>query len=479
VFFNSIEFFIFLFIFLSLYFRSRGNNRLIILVVASLFFYGWYDPRTLLLLILLILFNYFLGVKINNEKGKGQKTLLISGVIINLSILGAFKYTNFFIKAFESFLHLNPQNNHIQLTTLDIILPIGISFYVFEMISYIVDIHRKKIIPETNILKFSLYVSFFPRLVAGPILRPGLFIPQIDTALYKNPTWDTVINGIEIMAWGFFKKIVIADSLAYYVDRLFENPTAYTSLGLVIAIVFYSFQIYCDFSGYSEIAIGLGKITGFDLGINFDRPYFSKSFSEFWQRWHISLSTWLRDYLYIPLGGNRVSISRTYQNLMTTMLLGGLWHGANWTFIIWGVIHGLYLVAQRILTPIHGQIVDFLKIPKRISNIFSVCLVFILTCFAWLFFRAQSLHDAIEIIKIISSSSGNWEFTAVSFQFQAIKGILLCVILYVMEAISFRFAIRKFFNHYPFSRLLAGCLILYSISILGSFQGQTFIYFQF
>jgi alginate O-acetyltransferase complex protein AlgI len=478
MFFNSIEFFIFITWFILFYFTSKGNYRLLVLLGFSLFFYGWHDPKTIFLLLFLIGFNYFLAIKIDSLDSQSKKTSFKLGILVNLLLLIFFKYTNFFIKNSEFILNLFAKGTTLSFINTTIVLPIGISFYIFEMISYLSDVYQNRISSERNILKFSLYISFFPRLIAGPIMRAGYFLPQIDKVLYKNPDWETIIGGIQIILWGFFKKVVIADSLALFVDTIFQSPSNYTSLTLIIAVLFYTFQIYCDFSGYSDIAIGLGKIVGFDLGANFDRPYFSTSFSQFWSRWHISLSSWLKDYIYIPLGGNRISVSRTYQNLLITMLLGGLWHGANWTFVIWGAIHGMYLILQRLLSPTYQKLIKLFKISKLASDVFLVLLVFCLTAIAWIFFRVQNFDDAITIIDIIFRKY-DWNFSSIPSQFQVIKGFLLCFILVVVEAISFYLSFPILFKKHPLLRLFMGCFILYAIALLGSFKGQTFIYFQF
>jgi alginate O-acetyltransferase complex protein AlgI len=473
--FNTIDFLIFIILFLLAYFQTSGNTRLWICLISSYIFYAWSDWQFGLLIIFLTVVNFFIGIKIaNTSNTQTSKNLMWLGVLFNLSLLAVFKYFNFFISSLHTFLSQIGLGTDI--TTLKIIAPLGISFYTFKIISYFVDIYKGKCEVEKNFLKFGIFYTFFPILLTGPIVRPNFFLPQLTD--HKNPSWNQIIFGIELILWGFFKKVVIADSLATVVNIEFAEPVGYTALSLFLCIIFYSFQIYCDFSGYSDIAIGLGCLLGFDFGENFNRPYFSTSFSEFWKRWHISLSSWLRDYLYIPLGGNRHGFHNTWKNLFITMVLGGLWHGANSTFIIWGAIHGVYLIFQRIFGEIYGRLILLLKIPQFFSRIFLVILVFLLTCISWVFFRAETIEKALDIFKIIFTS-GNWSFSAVSFQFQVIKGLFLIVILYTFEGISFKVSLKKIFELKPLLRLFVGAVILWSIAFLGTFSGNSFIYSQF
>ena len=300
--FNSLAFFAFLAIFLPMYFFLKGRFRLWLCLLGSYFFYGFWDYRFLSLILISTLIDYTVGLMLSREESKvRRKRLLVISLIVNLGFLGFFKYFNFFIESFQELvlsMGTSPSFN-----TLYIILPVGISFYTFQSMSYTIDVYYKKIPPEPDFLRFATFISFFPQLVAGPIVRASEFLPQFRTD--KKFEWDRFNSGTGQMLWGFFKKVVVADSLAPFVDQCFAAPDAFSSSHLLVGVVFYSFQIYCDFSGYSDIAIGLARIMGFDFPQNFRTPYFSKNFSEFWQRWHITLSRWLRDYLYIPLGGNR------------------------------------------------------------------------------------------------------------------------------------------------------------------------------
>ena len=337
--FNSEAFAVFLPIVFLLYWFATNrniNSQNFLLLVASYVFYGWWDWRFLFLLVFSTSLDYYTGLKMFKAETKKSKTFWFwLSVGINLGFLGVFKYFNFFADSLAD--SLNAIGWHVSLTTLSIILPVGISFYTFHGLSYVIDIYKDKIEPENNVVTYSLFVSFFPLLVAGPIERATHLLPQIKK---KRLFTDAMFReGILQITAGFFRKMVIADNLAVYVDSVYGNADIHNSSSLLLASVFYAFQIYFDFSGYSDIAIGTAKLFGFSLKENFNLPYFSKSLTEFWRRWHMSLSFWLRDYLYISLGGNRKGIKITYRNLMITMLLGGLWHGASWNFVIWGGMH--------------------------------------------------------------------------------------------------------------------------------------------
>jgi len=369
---------------------------------------------------------------------------------------------------------------------------VGISFYVFKTMSYTIDVYRRTEKAERDLLRFTTFVVFFPELVAGPIVRASRMLPQMKHD--HRFSYARTLDGLTLVASGYVRKVAIADSLAPLVDIRFGNPAAHSSLSLLIGVYFYAFQIYCDFSGYSNIAIGLARIFGFDFGINFDRPYWSESFSEFWTRWHISLSSWLRDYLYIPLGGNRGGTLRTTRNLMLTMLLGGLWHGANWTFVAWGGLHGLYLVMQRLLSPVYQRAVRALRVPKAVSALLLIVVVFHLTCLGWIFFRAESFARAWEIITGIASMT-DMSFAAVPQKFLVIKALLLIAGLILIEAATFLPKKRQpvlaptpgemvTVSAHPPMRTAAARLAFVAASVwvllvFGTFSGNTFIYFQF
>ncbi len=520
--FNSLAFLVFIGIFLPLYFALKGKARLLLCLAGSYFFYGWWDWRFLSLILFSTLIDYTVGIKLDDMKDQAKrKSLLILSMVVNLGFLGFFKYFNFFIDSFQDMLvsaGLNPSQH-----TLSIILPVGISFYTFQSMSYTIDVYFKKIKVEKDFIRFATFISFFPQLVAGPIVRASDFLPQFQEDHKFN--WDRMTSGLGQVLWGFFKKVAVADSLAPFVDQCFANPGNYSSLHLTIGIVFYSFQIYCDFSGYSDIAIGLARMLGFDFPDNFKTPYFSKNFSEFWTRWHISLSSWLRDYLYIPLGGNRggsmgsyivlgafmiATLAMTqslivflvflvvivytwfymrqsekhkntafnYMNLMNTMLLGGLWHGASWAFAFWGFLHGMYLVVQRLVGGIWGKMLDGIRTPKIIQNGIAILIVYFFTNLAWIYFRAPDFAIANQYIAGIASLEG-FSFETVINKFWVLKGVILISILLAVEIADFKFDFSNMVIQKPVFRVVSFAAVLWLISFFGSFGASSFIYFQF
>ena len=409
--FNSGVFVIFFIIVYSLYLllnkQLRWQNAL--LLVASYVFYGRWNWRFLTLIAISTLVDYYLGRAIyqtpNDTPANQQhrKRLLLTSMTVNLGILGFFKYFNFFADSFTDLLNL------IGFTadplTLNIILPVGISFYTFQTMSYTIDIYRGKLEPAHNLLNFAVFVAFFPQLVAGPIERAVNLLPQVRQP--RRITLQQINVGLYLILWGLFKKMVIADNAGQIADQIFNNYTEYKDLEILIGILAFAIQIYGDFSGYSLVARGLSKLMGFELMVNFRLPYFALNPTDFWQRWHISLSSWLRDYLYIPLGGNRGGKWQTYRNLMITMVLGGLWHGAAWNFVLWGAFHGAILIIYRMLEkrPIHQDpwngSINYLVILSRMILMFS------LTLFGWLLFRAHSLAQISYMITHISFASSN------------------------------------------------------------------------
>ena len=394
--FHSIKFFIFfpivtiLYLFFVRVIKKNWLNQLLLLA-ASLYFYACWNPKYLLLILTSVFITWASGILMTDKPQRYKKIVLFMSLLSNLGILFFFKYYNFFantINILYTKLHI-----HTQIPAFNVLLPVGISFYTFQALGYSIDVYRGAVKPEKNIITYALFVTFFPQLVAGPIERTEHLLPQFKS----NHDFDytRVTDGLKLALWGMFKKIVIADQLAVYVDKVYSSPTEYQSIALILATVFFAFQILCDFSGYSDIAIGCAKILGFSLNKNFDSPYLARNIAVFWKRWHISLSTWFRDYLYIPLGGNRCSCIRHYFNLLITFILSGLWHGASITFIFWGLIHGLFLVIGNIKNRV-------CKAPPPhthgIVPILQIIFTFICVCFAWIFFRANSLHDAFYII---------------------------------------------------------------------------------
>ena len=447
----------------------------LICLVGSYVFYGWWDWKFLFLVAFSTLLDFTLGLLVDREsEEKRRRKMMILSIFMNLGFLGFFKYFNFFISsAAELLLALGFQPH---MATLKIVLPIGISFYTFQSMSYVIDVYRKHMPAEKNFLKYAAFVSFWPQLVAGPIVRAKDFLPQFNKSHDFN--WDRVISGTGRILWGFFKKCVIADSLSPFVDQIFAEPNAFASINLLIGVVFYSFQIYCDFSGYSDIAIGFARILGFDFNENFRKPYFSQNFSEFWSRWHISLSSWLRDYLYIPLGGNRNGKFGTYRNNMLTMLLGGLWHGANWTFMFWGFLHGMYLIMQRQLGKPFGTMMSGLRFPNGLKVCTNIALTYFFTCLAWIFFRATSFGKATDVIAGIVGLEG-FSFVNVMNKFIVMKGVLLIGILLVVEISDLKMHWNGLAFRNPAFRIVAFAALLWLIAFFGTFGGGAFIYFQF
>jgi D-alanyl-lipoteichoic acid acyltransferase DltB (MBOAT superfamily) len=383
--FNSGVFFGFFAAFLLLYFlvRHRLSLRNLLILAASYIFYGAWDYRFLFLLAGTSMMDFFVGRALDStENPRARKLLLSASICVNLAILGFFKYYDFFLESALRFFSFF--NVHADVHALGIILPVGISFYTFQEMSYTIDVYRRELPAARNLVRFLAYVSFFPQLVAGPIERGAHLLPQFGRTL--EITRPMLKEGLWLCLWGLFKKVVIADSLASAVEMVYGNPSAGAPL-VILGTLAFALQIYCDFSGYSDMARGLARILGFDIMMNFNLPYTASNIREFWQRWHISLSTWLRDYLYIPLGGNRRGPTRTYLNLLITMFLGGLWHGAKWTFVLWGLWHGLGLIMHRLF------------VGRKLKNLNSSwkpigwLLTLIFVCYGWLFFRADSLSQ--------------------------------------------------------------------------------------
>ncbi len=463
--FNSLEFALFLPIVLILFHLIPAKGRWGLLLGASFLFYSFWRPEYLLLIVTSIVVDYIAGIRI--EKSKSQrikKTFLIISLITNLGLLLFFKYFNFLA---NSIVNLIPtmqfETNH---RFLNVLLPVGISFYTFQTMGYTIDVYKGKLKAEKHIGYFALYVSFFPQLVAGPIERADHLLPQFKK---KKPiTNDDLLIGFSRIVLGFFKKVVIADRLALFSDEVFNHATSYSGIPLIIGVVFFTFQIYCDFSGYTDIALGIARIMGIRLLENFKTPYLSRNINEFWKRWHISLSGWFRDYLYIPLGGNRISIPRKYLNLIIVFVLSGFWHGANWTFMIWGFVHGVLLIGWNILKPLN------LRIPKAIS----IFLTFIVVSIAWIFFRASSLSDSLHIIGSIISPV-HWGGFLPGLTMTEL--ILSAFFITLMSIIHSRLGadMQKMLNQSPLKRVLVLSSLVVLIFSFGIFNENQFIYFQF
>lgn len=405
--FNSIDFAVFLTIVFILYWTIARNSLIrqnIVLLVASYFFYGWWDWRLLFLIVFISTFNYFSGIGISKQKKEHQrKFLLILSLFINLGILGFFKYYNFFIENLSGIFSIF--GNPLNISTLNILLPIGISFYTFQNISYIIDVYREEISPEKNILIFFNLVAFFPKLVTGPIEKSSNILPQLNKKRVFD--YNLSVDGLRQILWGIFKKIVIADNCAFFVNEIFNNTSYYPGSTLLLGVFLFSFQIYADFSGYSDIAIGSAKLFGINLMQNFNYPYFAESVADFWRRWHISFSNWLRDYLFIPLQFKYrdLGIWGNILSIMITFILCGLWHGANWTFIVWGFLHGTYM-SFSLLTQKRRRLFIYNIINWNFINSFlKILTTFILISFAWIFFKVENLTQGWLVIKRIFSAS--------------------------------------------------------------------------
>ena len=473
--FNSLEFFAFIGIFFPVYFMLKGKARLWLCLLGSYFFYSWWNPKLLSLIIISTLIDYSIGLMLDKEvKEKRRKRLLTISMVVNLGFLAVFKYFNFFVESFQDLvlsMGMTPS-----FTTIHIILPMGISFYTFQSMSYTIDVYYKKIPVEPDIVRFATFISFFPQLVAGPIVRAKEFLPQFK--MDKKFDWNRFNSGTGQMLWGFFKKIVVADSLAPFVDQCFAAPETFSSLHLMVGVVFWSFQIYCDFSGYSDIAIGLARTMGFDFPDNFKTPYFSQDFSEFWQRWHITLSSWFRDYLYIPLGGSRNGTFNTYKNTMLTNLLSGLWHGASWVYVFWGFLHGIYIIIQRVIGPRFGKLMDAMRLPKMGRVGINIFLVYSATCFAWIFFRATDFNNALEVINGIGKFE-NFTFSSIVNKFWFVKGALVIGLLLFVEIADLKFNFSNLVKKEPIFRAVSFATVMMLIAFFGTFGSNAFIYFVF
>jgi alginate O-acetyltransferase complex protein AlgI len=405
--FNTLEFAVFLpIVFILYWFVFQKSLRLqnLLVVAASYVFYGWWDWRFLFLILFSTIVDYFVGNKLVDENNKRKRKILLwVSILVNLGFLGFFKYYNFFVDNFvDAFSFFGTK---IGGRSLNIILPVGISFYTFQTLSYTLDVYRGKLKPTKDFIAFSAFVSFFPQLVAGPIERATNLLPQF----FKNRTFSytRAVDGLRQILWGLFKKVVIADNCAEYANQIFNNSEIYSGSTLIIGAIFFTFQIYGDFSGYSDIAIGTSRLFGFNLKQNFAFPYFSRDIAEFWRRWHISLSTWFRDYLYIPLGGSRGSVWMKVRNTFIIFLVSGFWHGANWTFVIWGGLNALYFLPLLLFNKNrhHLETVAKGKYLPSIRDTFKILLTFSLTVLAWVFFRAENLAHAGNYLSEIFSKS--------------------------------------------------------------------------
>ena len=473
--FNSLDFVVFLpIVFILYWFVINKSLRLqnVFLVLTSYVFYAWWDYRFLALIVLSTIIDFIVAKRLKNEERITQRQgLLLASVGFNLGMLAFFKYYNFFIESWVDAWSMFDIDMNV--STLNIILPVGISFYTFQTLSYTIDVYRKKIEPTNNFIQFAAFVSFFPQLVAGPIERASHLLPQFNKKRIFNTKY--AISGFYLIIWGLFKKMVIADNCAFFVNQIFDGSGGYSSVELFLGAALFGFQIYGDFSGYSDIAIGVARLFGFSIMTNFSFPYFSRNIAEFWRRWHISLSTWFRDYVYIPLGGSRANRWIQIRNVFIVFLLSGFWHGANWTFIIWGIIHAL-LFLPLLLTKKNRTYVAETRL--LLVNLPSILLTFFLVTIAWIFFRADSLGFANQMVIDIFSFNG----LSMDVFYKNSKTILFTSIIIIGIIILLLFELLAVQKNQKEVVLTNYSAILISILIcfMGVFKNPAdFIYFQF
>lgn len=467
--FNSIPFVFFFIIVTTAFFLTPPRFRWALLSAASCYFYMYWNPWLIWMILLTVSIDYWACLGMGpSTSSTWKKAKLVLSLGANLGILAVFKYSNFFVQTVNDVGGLAGHPLGIPLP--DLILPIGISFHTFQAMSYTIDVYRGDIPVERHYGHYLLYVLFYPQLVSGPIERASHFLPQLREV--QEFEYRRVLEGLELMLWGFFKKCAIADTLADYVNAAYGDPQLHSGFPLLQATWFFAFQIYCDFSGYTDIAIGAARVMGFDLRLNFNRPYIAASISEFWHRWHISLSTWFRDYLYKPLGGNRVSTARWAFNVFTVFLLSGLWHGANWTYVVWGAVHGLYLLGERVLGWMRGSSEPSVGWRRAVG----ILVTFNLVCFAWIFFRAPSVSTAWYIVTHLGFKG---KTSPVSGD-QTNLSILLIAFLLFMEA---RMGARTIYETVaalrPALRWLWAATLITIIVLMVPDKPTTFIYFQF
>ena len=477
--FNSLQFAVFFPLVAALYFLVSQRLRTPLLLAASCFFYMAFIPAYILILAITILIDYTAGIYLERTHGRARRALLVTSIVATCAVLFVFKYFNFFTETLVGFASLAGWN--ITSPALGIILPIGLSFHTFQSLSYVIEVYRGRQKAESNLVTYATYVMFFPQLVAGPIERPQNLLHQF----YEHHSFDyyRVTSGLKRIAWGLFKKVVIADRLALYVNDVYAAPHHFNGLQLTLATVFFAYQIYCDFSGYSDIAIGSARVLGFKLMDNFAIPYSSRSIAEFWRRWHISLSTWFRDYVYRPLGGNRVSPARHSFNLLATFGISGLWHGANWTYVVWGLLNGLYLVFGLISKPIRDRVFGAINISEAhwLRRFVGIPVTFSLICFGWMIFRSHSLSDAAYIM---THFWRDWNFGEIRTEQFLLRQIPVAIVSIVFLEVA-----QWLHPRISLSGLLSRCVLpvrwaAYAsfaliVVLFGVYRQNQFIYFQF
>jgi D-alanyl-lipoteichoic acid acyltransferase DltB (MBOAT superfamily) len=473
--FNTMNFGYFFVLVAAILFALPRQHRWLFILLVNLLYYALFKAEYLILLFIAIAVSYGCARQMDrHDDNARRRPWLILSLVINIGILLSFKYFNFFSGS------LMDLGTALQLTValpiLKWALPVGISFYTFTASSYVIDVYRRKLPAEHHFGLYAAYVSFFPNIVSGPIERAPNLLPQ-----FHHPSvidGARMAAGLRLMLWGFFKKLVVADRLAIYVNAVFNNPDPHSGATLLVGSLFFSFQIYCDFSGYTDIAIGVARVLGYDLRRNFERPYFSRSIPEFWRRWHISLSSWFRDYLYIPLGGSRVALPRAYLNLFIVFFVSGLWHGANWTFVIWGGLHGLYAVSSKYSQERRDKLAAALRIPASLRSAFAMLLTFVLATFAWIYFRANDLATANKIVLKIFSADYSRLFIPAMDQF--LYSLAAIAMLLIVEIFQERRSLAVWLDARPLPlRWTAYVTVVVIILLMGIFNGSQFIYAQF
>lgn len=477
--FNSFSFLIFFAILVVVYYLIPHKFRWILLIAASLYFYSTFTVGYVLLLLASALAAYLSGLALasTSEHSRRKKTVLVVGIIVSLAPLFVFKYFDFFAGSLNGI-----ASSDSPFPKLGWLLPVGLSFYTFSCVSYILDVYRGQLVPERHLGRLTLYVSFFPKLLAGPIERAATFLPQLLQPIHFTP--ENVTLGLQLMLWGLFKKVVIADRLAVYVDAAYKNPDFGSPVALLIASYFFAFQIYCDFSGYTDIAIGAARILGINLMENFRRPYLSTSVPEFWgkNRWHISLSRWFRDYMYIPMGGSRVSKPRFYFNQMAVFVVSGLWHGANWTFVIWGGLNGIYQILTVATDGIREKLATRVRIPVAVGSILGGLATFHLILISWVFFRADSISDAFTVLSRVTQSIPRLPslLGAYIYTEDLILSFVLIAVLLVIETIDEKRSLWERLQNQPvYVRWAIYYALLISLVVIGKWNLKQFVYMQF
>jgi alginate O-acetyltransferase complex protein AlgI len=477
--FNSLEFAIFFPVVTGIFFLLPQRRRVHWLLLASCIFYMAFIPGYILILFVTILIDYVAGIYLERVEIRYKKRLLWMSIISTCAVLFVFKYFGFFVGSFVGAAGILGWK--LSPPAVSIILPIGLSFHTFQSLSYVIEVYHGRQKAERNFVVYATYVMFFPQLVAGPIERPQNLLHQFRE--WHDFNYENVTEGLKRMAWGFFKKLVVADRLALYVNDVYSSPRSCNGLQLTTATIFFAYQIYCDFSGYSDIAIGAARVLGFRLMENFKTPYYSLSISEFWRRWHISLSTWFKDYLYVPLGGNRVGKSRHIINLLITFGLSGLWHGANWTFVVWGVLNGTYLVAGFLTKGWRDRVFNMVGLTEDTVPRKGIMLIstFTLTCMAWIVFRAKSVFDATYVFTHLAS---NWNFQKLATeqfhmrQFPVAVGSI--IVLELAQWLSRSVSIPSVIGRMPMTaRWAVYASFVMFVLMLGVYKQTQFIYFQF